>query len=102
MQRQAQMNRRAAEDHRRYREYVNNLWQQTQNERWASWERISERRGDVLRGHTRVVDPQSGHAYKVESGSSYYWIDPVRNVIAGTDIPYAPTWDFRGMLQTYD
>ncbi|HJR05888.1 MAG TPA: hypothetical protein VJ842_01225 [Pyrinomonadaceae bacterium] len=102
MQRQAQVNRRVAEDNRRYREYVSNLWQQTRDERWASWERITEQRGDALRGHTRVVDPETRQAYKVESGSSYYWIDPVRNVIAGTDIPSAPTWDFRAMLQTYD
>ena len=82
-------------------EYVSNLWQQTQAERWASWERISEQRGDVLRGQTRVVNPKSGQAYKVESGSSYYWIDPVREVIAGSDIPYKPSWDFEALIQTY-
>jgi hypothetical protein len=102
MQRQAQVNRRVAEDNRRYNEYVSNLWQQTREERWASWDRITEKRGDALRNQTRVVNPENGYAYKVESGSSYYWIDPVRNVIAGTDIPSAPTWDFTEMLQTYD
>lgn len=102
MQRQAQINAKVAEDNRRYREWSNQLWQQTQAERWASWDRTAERRGDVLRDLTRVVDPESGQAYKVQSGSSYYWIDPVRNVIAGTDIPSQPTWDFRAMIQTYD
>ncbi|HLL70498.1 MAG TPA: hypothetical protein VK363_03645 [Pyrinomonadaceae bacterium] len=101
LQRQSQTNRNVAEENRRFNEYVSNLWQQTRDERWASWDRISEKRGDALRGHTRVVDPHTQQAYKVESGSSYYWIDPVRNVIAGTDIPSAPTWDFRAMLQTY-
>jgi hypothetical protein len=102
MQRQSQTNRSMAENNRRYQEYVSNLWQQTRGERWASWARISEKRGDALRGQTQVFDPDTRQAYKVESGSSYYWIDPVRNVIAGTEIPCAPTWDFRAMLQTYD
>ena len=101
MQRQSQTNRRMAEENRRYHEYVSNLWRQTRDERWASWERIGEKRGDALRGQTRVVNPQSGQAYKVESGSSYYWIDPVRNVIVGTDIPCAPSWDFEALIQTY-
>lgn len=86
---------------RNYQEFSSNLQQQTRDERWASWERISEQRGDVLIGQTRVVDPQTGHAFKVQSGSSYYWIDPTRNVIAGTDLPYMPTWDFHEMIQTY-
>ncbi|HYP52194.1 MAG TPA: hypothetical protein VEQ42_01565 [Pyrinomonadaceae bacterium] len=89
------------EEYRRVREHSAELQRQTQAERWASWERISEQRGDVLIGQTRVVDPQTGQAFKVQSGSSYYWIDPVRNVIAGTDQPYAPTWDFTEMIQTY-
>ena len=88
-------------EYRRGQEYAAELQRQTQAERWASWDRISEQRRDALGGQTRVVDPQSGQAFKVQSGSSYYWIDPVRNVIAGTDLPYAPTWDFNEMIQTY-
>ena len=49
----------------------------------------------VLRNVTRVVDPQTGQPYKVQSGRTYYWIDTTRDVIAGTNIPYKPTWDFR-------
>jgi hypothetical protein len=92
---------RIAEQFRRYREFSANLQQQTRNERWASWERRTEQTGDVLRGVTRVVDPETGEAYKVEHTSNYYWIDTRRDVIAGTNIPYKPTWDFREMLQTY-
>jgi hypothetical protein len=95
------MEARMAEDNRRYFEFSSNLQKQTQDERWASWDRISEQRGDVLRGHTRVVAPESGQAYKVESGSSYYWLDPTREVIVGTNTPYSPSWDFTEMVQTY-
>jgi hypothetical protein len=89
------------EDQRRYREFSAKLQQQTQNERWASWDRRTEQTGDILRGQTRVVDPESGQAYKVEHTSNYYWVDTKHDVIAGTNIPYKPTWDFREMVQTY-
>jgi hypothetical protein len=95
------MEARVADDLRRYREFADNLQKQTQANRWASWDRISEKRQDVLSGKTNVIDPQTGQAYKAQAGSSYYWIDPTRNVIAGTDLPYQPTWDFREMVQTY-
>lgn len=93
--------RQIAADNRRYREYSTQLQQQTQAERWAAWERISEQRGDLLAGQTRVVDPESGLAYKVQSGNKYYWVDPIREVIAGTNLPYRPTWDFRELIETY-
>ncbi|HEX8127729.1 MAG TPA: hypothetical protein VF527_01280 [Pyrinomonadaceae bacterium] len=101
MMRQAQMNAVTAENLRRYREHSQQLWQQTQAERWASWDRISEQRGDVLRGHTQVKDPTTGQTYKVQSGSSYYSIDPTRQVIVGTDIPYKPDWNYQELIQTY-
>lgn len=92
---------RIAENFRRYREFSANLQQQTQAERWASWDRTTEQRGDLLQNVTRVVDPQTGEPYKVQGGSNYYWIDPTREVIVGTNTPYKPTWDFREMVQTY-
>jgi hypothetical protein len=101
MMRQAQMNAVTADNLRRYREHSMQLWQQTQAERWASWDRISEQRGDVLRGHTRVVDPTTNQAYKVQSGSSYYSIDPTRQVIVGTDIPCKPDWNYQELIETY-
>ncbi|MDQ3133931.1 MAG: hypothetical protein M3Q76_03875 [Acidobacteriota bacterium] len=92
---------RIKENMRRYREFSANLQQQTQNERWASWERRTEQTGDLLQGRTRVVDTETGEAYKVENTSNYYWIDTRNEVIAGTNIPYKPTWDFRELIQTY-
>jgi hypothetical protein len=89
------------EQHRLYREFSSNLQQQTQAERWASWDRRTEQLGDLLRDVTNVFDPQTGEAYKVQSGSNYYWIDTAHDVIAGTDIPYKPSWDFREMIQGY-
>lgn len=92
---------RVMENHRRYREFSENLQRQTQAERWASWDRRTEQTGDTLQGRTRVVDPETGEAFKVENTSNYYWIDTRNGVIAGTNIPYKPTWDFREMIQTY-
>jgi hypothetical protein len=92
---------RIAENFRRYREFSWQLQQQTQANRWAAWERRTEQTGNNLRNYTRVVDPQTRQAYTVESGSGYYWIDPIQNVIAGTNIPYKPGWDFREMIETY-
>jgi hypothetical protein len=92
---------RIADQFRRYREFSANLQQQTRNEREASWKVHTEQAGDILRGVTRVVDPETGAAYKVEHASNYYWIDTRNDVIVGTNIPYKPAWDFREMLQTY-
>ncbi|MDQ1522500.1 MAG: hypothetical protein QOE47_424 [Pyrinomonadaceae bacterium] len=101
MVRQGQMNARAAADLRSYHEHSARLWQETQEARWASWDRIAEQRGDVLRGQTQVVDPETGYAYKVQNSSSYYWLDPVNNVIAGTNLPYRPDWNFHEIFQKY-
>jgi hypothetical protein len=101
MARQGQMNARAAEDLRRYHEHSAQLWKETQEARWASWDRITEKRGDALRDQTQVVDPETGLAYKVQSGSSYYWIDPVNNVIAGTNLPYRPDWNYHEVFEKY-
>lgn len=93
--------RRILDELKRYNEFAYNLQKQTQAERMAALDRVSERTQDALSGKTNVIDPQTGQQYKAQSGSSYYWIDPTRNVIAGTDLPYQPTWDFREMVQTY-
>lgn len=93
--------RRILDELKRYNEFAYNLQKQTQAERMAAIDRVSERTQDVLSGKTNVIDPETGQAYKAQSGSSYYWIDPTRNVIAGTNLPYQPTWDFREMIQTY-
>jgi hypothetical protein len=45
-----------------------------------------------------VIDPVTGRETKVESSSSYYWIDH-RGTIVGTDIYTKPSIDFREMIQ---
>ncbi|HZH89689.1 MAG TPA: hypothetical protein VEX70_03605 [Pyrinomonadaceae bacterium] len=102
MMREMGTNARIAADNERYRAHSAQLWRQTQEARWASWDRIHEQRGDILSNQTRVVDPQTGQAYKVESGSSYYWIDPVREVIIGTNTSYRPPSNFHEVMQSYD
>jgi hypothetical protein len=101
MMRQAQINHQVAAEERRYHEHSNQLWQQVRDERWASLDRIGERRGDAMLGQTRVVDPTTNQAYKVQSGSSYYSIDPTRQVIVGTDIPCKPDWNYQELIETY-
>ncbi len=101
MARQSQINHQVAAEERRYHEHSNQLWQQVRDERWASLARIGERRGDAVSGHTRVVDPTTRQAYKVHSGSSYYSIDPTRQVIVGTDIPCKPDWNYQELIETY-
>lgn len=95
------MERRMLDELKRYNEFAYNLQKQTQAERMAALDRVSEKTQDVLSGQTNVIDPQTGQQYKAQAGSSYYWIDPTRNVITGTNLPYQPTWDFRELVQTY-
>jgi len=99
--RQRGMEARMADELRRYSEFTYNLQKQTRDERMAAIDRVSERTQDALSGKTNVIDPTTGQAYKAQAGSSYYWIDPTRNVIVGTNLPYQPTWDFRELVQTY-
>lgn len=48
---------------------------------------------------TDVVDPSTGTAYKVDSGSNYYWINQQGTAIAGTNAPSQPTTDFNQMIE---
>ena len=95
------MNQQMAQDYQRYLEYSTNLQKETLAERWGSSDRIAEQRGDLLTGVTKVVDPETGNSYKVQSSSKYYWIDSKNGVIAGTNQPYQPNWDFKEMVETY-
>ena len=63
---------------------------------------LTEARVNKIINEVSVVDPQTGQAYKVESGSSYYWIDPVREVIIGTNTPYRLPSNFHEVMQSYD
>lgn len=92
---------RILQNFQRAREYSAQLQQQTAAYRQQVWGVNAEQTQDVLRGTTRVVDPETGEAYKVTHTSNYYWIDTTHEVIAGTNIPYKPLWDFREMVQTY-
>lgn len=48
---------------------------------------------------TDVVDQTTGQTYKVDSGSSYYWINGQGTMIAGTNTPSQPSVDFNLMTQ---
>lgn len=48
---------------------------------------------------TDVVDQATGQTYKVDSGSSYYWINGQGTAIAGTNTPSQPSVDFNLMTQ---
>ena len=46
-----------------------------------------------------VVDQTTGESYKVQSGSSYYWINPQGTTIVGTNAPSQPSIDYTEMTQ---
>jgi hypothetical protein len=48
---------------------------------------------------TDVIDQATGQSYKVDSGSSYYWINGQGTAIAGTNTPSQPSVDFNLMTQ---
>jgi len=64
----------------------------------ASQAEISRRRSNAILGVEDVRDPATGRELKVESGSSYYWIDN-RGRIAGTDVDTRPNLDFRELIR---
>ncbi len=65
--------------------------------RSASLDEINRRRSNTTLGLVDVVDRQSGHVLKVESGSNYYWIDNNGQVL-GTGSSWKPKVDFRELL----
>lgn len=92
---------RTAAMQQRYAEYTADLVQRTYEERGSVLDRQAEIRGDLLRGQEQVKDAETGQAYKVTAGSNYYWIDPQREVIAGTDLAYKPDTDWNALIRTY-
>ena len=67
-------------------------------QRSAGESELSRRRSNATLGVEDVTDPTSGRAYKVESGSNYYWLDDRGNLV-GTDTPGAPSIDFRELVR---
>lgn len=65
--------------------------------RQETMDELSRRRSNVTLGVEDVIDPVSGQELKVESGSSYYWIDHRGNIV-GTDTYTKPSIDFRDMI----
>lgn len=52
-----------------------------------------------IRGVEKVEDPVTGETYEVKSGSRYYWIDAMENVV-GTDLHRNPDpMEFRRMIR---
>lgn len=66
--------------------------------RAASETELSRRRSNANLGVEDVTDPGSGKSWKVESGSSYYWLDDRGNIV-GTNTPAAPTSDYRELIR---
>jgi hypothetical protein len=66
--------------------------------RQAAYDAISERRSQATLDVQDVVDPSTGQEYRVESGSSYYWVDN-QGYVVGTTTDTRPSLDFRQLLQ---
>ncbi|MDP3491924.1 MAG: hypothetical protein Q8R82_02335 [Hyphomonadaceae bacterium] len=60
---------------------------------------LSRRWQNSTMDQTDVVDQATGERYKVESGSSYYWINQQGTSIAGTNAPSQPSIDYAQMTQ---
>lgn len=67
-------------------------------ERSAVYDEIARRRSNATLGLQDVIDEATGQPYRVESGSSYYWIDHRGNIV-GTDTYTLPGIDFRELLR---
>jgi hypothetical protein len=66
--------------------------------RAAAQDRSAQRNALAIRGLDNVVDPATGHALQVESGSGYYWIDAA-GAIVGTTSRSQPGVDFRELVR---
>ncbi len=60
---------------------------------------LSRRWQNNTMDQTDVIDQATGQSYKVDSGSSYYWINGQGTTIAGTNAPSQPSVDFNVMTQ---
>ena len=98
----AQMQANLTADQSRIIADMGNSIRETISSEWSYrsgvMDEISRRRENATLGVVDVVDPQTGTAYKVESGSSYYWVDQ-RGTIIGTETSAQPDLDFRALLQ---
>lgn len=59
---------------------------------------LGRRRSNAILGVEDVIDPLTGRELKVESGSSYYWVDH-RERIVGTETDVRPSLDFRQLIR---
>jgi hypothetical protein len=66
--------------------------------RQAGEAEMSRRRSNQILGVEDLRDPATGRELKVESGSSYYWIDPRGNV-AGTNTDNRPNLEYRELIR---
>jgi hypothetical protein len=80
---------------REYREWEHDLHQQTVNDRWASQERINDKRGDVLMGRQRFDDPASpsGLPHFDHTYSRYSWTNGRGDWIHTDRAMYDPNTD---------
>ena len=65
----------------------------------SSSDDLSRRWQNSTMDQVDVVDQTTGESYKVQSGSSYYWINPQGTTIVGTNAPSQPSIDYTEMTQ---
>ena len=82
----------------RTRREISNIIAGVHARRSASEDRIAGQRTLAIRGLENVVDPATGRALQVESGSDYYWVDP-SGMIVGTQSRSQPGVDFRELMR---
>jgi len=62
-------------------------------------DKLSQQWQNSTMDQTDVIDQATGQSYKVDSGSSYYWINTQGSAIVGSNSPSQPSVDFNLMTQ---
>lgn len=79
-------------------EAVSDTLSESYSSRAAVLDELERRRSNAILEVEDVVDEATGRTLTVESGSSYYWIDP-RGLVVGTDTDARPDVDLRQLIR---
>jgi hypothetical protein len=79
----------AARINRETNEYIAGVINDAYERRQASQDEMARRFSNAITEQVDVVDPTTGEGFKVESGSNYYWIDALSNIV-GTELHANP------------
>jgi hypothetical protein len=79
---------------RQTQQETSDIINQSFHDRWAAQDERNRHFGNALMGQTDVQEVSSGEAWRVSSGSNYYWRQNGTNRIVGTNTYDRPDIDF--------